>query len=84
MSDDKTAFQGISDISKMILKPKIDYRLAKNEVYINEIGSKTFLPFHLCQNLLAVVNLTLQSNFEVVGVGATISHFYFRSNQVGL
>ena len=40
MSDDKTAFQGIRDISKMILKPKIKYRLAKNEVYINEIGLK--------------------------------------------
>jgi hypothetical protein len=34
-----------------------------------------FLPFHLCQNLLAVVNLTLESDFEVVGIGATVNHF---------
>jgi hypothetical protein len=39
-SDDKFAFQGINNISKMIVKPKIDYRLAKDEVYINEIGLK--------------------------------------------
>jgi hypothetical protein len=43
-----------------------------------------FLPFHLCQNILAVVNLTLESDFEVGGIGATIIHFYFRLDQVGL
>ena len=43
-----------------------------------------FLPFHLCQNLLVVVNLTLESDFEVVGIKATFGHFHFRPDQVGL